>query len=217
MHCALLACERQLVEFFKIQLSAWGPCFAVPGFAGQEVSISPHPHFQTWAEIHISVDFGGCFGISASHVGGYMQNTRDVWPVAVKATPDKKINYSIKELLLPLLIGSAIGGLFYHFDHVGMAFVVWPISAFLFLCGLLTPRVFQKIEHGLKIFAHWVGLTLTVILLLPFYYLVFVPGRLIQKLAGKDPMTRACPTDLKTYWVTRKPIEDVKAHFERQY
>jgi hypothetical protein len=140
-----------------------------------------------------------------------------VWPIEVEKIPEGPVSYAPGHLLPALVIGSLVGGAFYYFGHVAMGCVVWSISAFLFLCGLLAPRVFKKIEHGLQVFARGVGMCLTVLLLLPFYYLVFLPGRIFLKLKKKDPMTRECPTPSDSYWVTRKPIKDPKIHFGRQY
>lgn len=140
-----------------------------------------------------------------------------VWPIEVEKKEEGAPSYGLRHLVPALLIGGGIGGLLYWFEHHAMARIVWSISGFLFLCGLLTPRVFRKIERGLRIFAIWVGRILTVLLLVPFYYLVFFPGRLLFKLSGKDPMTRDCPTRQDTYWITCRKIEDPQVHFRRQF
>lgn len=144
-------------------------------------------------------------------------SSSSVWPIEVEKSPEAEVSYSACRLLPALGIGSLIGAAFYGFGHTVMGYIVWGISGFLFLCGLLAPRLFQKIEHGLQVFAHGVGKALTVLLLTPFYYLVFFPGRIILALKGKDPMTRECPTSSESYFVTRKPIEDPKVYFGRQY
>lgn len=145
-------------------------------------------------------------------------DNRDVWPVAApQSSEEPAVRAPLRHLIPPLLIGSGIGLIIYVFFHRPMAYIVWTISISLFVCGLLLPRVFLKIEGGLRVFAHWVGLGLTVLLLVPFYWLVFAPGRLLFKLSGKDPMTRACPTDLPSYWQERTPIDDHARHLERQF
>jgi len=61
-----------------------------------------------------------------------------------------------------------------------------------------------------------VGVAATWICLVPVFYLIFAPGRLILALSRKDPMGRAFPTRAPTYWVSRAPIKDA-AEYRRQF
>lgn len=60
------------------------------------------------------------------------------------------------------------------------------------------------------------GKGITFLLLVPFFYLVFVPGRLLLALSGRDPLNRRFPSDEPSYWVKRAPGIS-PAHYKKQY
>ena len=90
--------------------------------------------------------------------------------------------------------------------------VVLGLTGVVFVSGLFVPPVFNAIERFGQALGRWVSVGLTWGLLVPFFYLCFVPGRCILRLKGKDPLHRAFPTDAKTYWIPRPPIDDLKQY-----
>jgi hypothetical protein len=57
---------------------------------------------------------------------------------------------------------------------------------------------------------------LTVVLLTPFFYLVFVPARIILVLRGIDPLDRKFPSGGTSCWVPRRWNPDPARH-RRQF
>ena len=97
-----------------------------------------------------------------------------------------------------------------------MAAIVTGISTVVLICGLFIPPAFLAIEKfGLKL-GEWVATSLTWILLVPFFYICFVPGRIIISLAGKDPLNLKFSSTAKTYWVPRIPVNDI-ARYGKQH
>ncbi len=71
--------------------------------------------------------------------------------------------------------------------------------------GVTSTRAFGKIDKGMQAFGHLAGQGTTWLLLTPFYYLVFVPARLILAIRGKDPLHRRFPDTPATYWIPHRP------------
>lgn len=94
--------------------------------------------------------------------------------------------------------------------------VLTALAVLIFICAVAFPRVFQAFERMVGRIAHGVGTAMTWLLLTPFFYLVFVPGRVFLALRGKDPLSLKFPTDKPTYWVPWKP-PPTKEHYKKQY
>lgn len=90
------------------------------------------------------------------------------------------------------------------------------IGVVVLASGLFLPSLFLKLERGGRWLGHAAGISLTWLLLVPMFYLVFLPGRLILILTRRDPMARKFPTTESTYWIPRKPVanpDDYKRQF----
>ncbi len=100
--------------------------------------------------------------------------------------------------------------------HRVLGLVLYAASAVLVVCGWLAPRAFAAIERGGRRLGLAAGALLTWLLLVPFFYLCFVPGRLVQRLARRDPMRRRWDPARPSYW-TPCPDRRDPGHFTRQY
>jgi hypothetical protein len=118
--------------------------------------------------------------------------------------------------LIGLAVGGTVAAIFYYFGHMIMMTVVAVISLSLFGCAVLYPRGYKAIQVYLQKFSFLVGQGITWILLAPFFYLGFSFGRLMQKMTGKDPMTRGMEQNMKSYWVDRQPVSD-KEQYKRLF
>ena len=96
------------------------------------------------------------------------------------------------------------------------AMIVCGIAAFLLVAGLWMPTVFRRIERAVGALAAGVGVLLTWVLLLPLFYLVFTPGRLILKVRGKDPLRREFPGSDTTFWIPHRSRTD-EADYRKQF
>ena len=155
----------------------------------------------------------------------FQQNpvSKIVWPWPERLTQvqepasDKP---SVVKVLIQSIVPAIVGLLFFHFQWGSHADVIskvlWGIAAFVLVSGLFIPPFWRGIEKFGHFLAWLVGTTLTWGLLVPFFYLVFVPGRTVLKLKGKDPMQRAFPTEKETYWEPRPEVRS-KEQYRKQH
>jgi hypothetical protein len=74
--------------------------------------------------------------------------------------------------------------------------------AVLSLAGALgVPGILRVLERFASLLAHGIGSALTLILLVPFYYLCFPAGRLILALSRQDPLRRTKAAPGASYWI----------------
>lgn len=121
-----------------------------------------------------------------------------------------------KRAVLQALIPFAAAALMVRKGHTTAAGIVGGIGAVMLLSGLFIPAMFLKLERGGRWLGKAAGVGLTWLLLVPMFYLVFFPGRLILMLTGNDPMARKFPTKAPTYWIARKPVLSAE-EYKRQY
>lgn len=137
---------------------------------------------------------------------------------ALGTPPPKKTPMSIKvKALIQAPIMALVGYLIFRWTgHLIGPAIVWTLAGVVLVGGLFVPPLF----HGMERFGMWIAKGVTVGLnyglLVPFYYLCFVPGHLILKIQGIDPMDRAFPDDRPTFWIPRKPVADM-AQYRKQH
>jgi hypothetical protein len=152
------------------------------------------------------------FGIRKDKaMADYEQNavSRAVWQWQASAA-EPEVRNRPKQALIQFVVMVIISlVLFFAFDKVIMSRVVGGIAVVTLISGLFIHPVFDAIERfGATVGKH-VSTGVTWLLLVPFFYIVFVPGRLIHHITGKDPLCRRFPTANTTYWVRRPPVENV--------
>jgi len=82
--------------------------------------------------------------------------------------------------------------------------------------ALFFPGLHRMLDRAIRALGRGIGLALSYVLLVPFYYLCFAPARLILKLRGKDPMQRAWEAKRGSYWDARPAVES-ETHYRRQF
>ena len=107
-------------------------------------------------------------------------------------------------------------GLFFGLHHKAMAGAAWAMGALVGISGLWIPRLFTAIERLGHRLGQGTGILLSYLLLVPFYYLVFVPAHAVLALRGKDPMNRRFPSPDESCWTPKKPIANLN-HYKKQF
>jgi hypothetical protein len=123
---------------------------------------------------------------------------------------------ALSSVLIQAGVPAVAGLVFLLIGKLLAAKVLWGVSGVLLISGLFIPPVFNRIEQFGRWFGKGVGIAITWILLMPVFYLLFVPGRLILMVRGIDPMCRKFPTAAPTYWVPRKPVTNLE-EYKRQF
>lgn len=118
--------------------------------------------------------------------------------------------------LLQAAVAAAVGAFLWHRGHRVFPGILFALSSFVAVSGLFIPRAFLAFEKAGKLLGQLVGNALSWILLVPTFFLIFFPARILLILTGRDPMRRTFPSDEKTYWVKRPPVKDV-GEYSRQF
>ena len=135
--------------------------------------------------------------------------SKAVWPWTGTEPPPPPSR--IKPVVFACIGWSVAALLYFRFHHRIMPSIVVILSTLTFVGGVWYPPLYEGIQKGLRLLGRIIGQTLTYVLLVPFFYLVFPLARLGLLLKGKDPMHRAFPTDETTYWVDHARKEDREA------
>ena len=98
-----------------------------------------------------------------------------------------------------LLIGFAVGALFFFVGWLHIALIVFGITAVLAAIALLKPAWFRAVQQCLVAAGRWAGLVVGVLLLTPTFYICFTLARLFSWIRGHDPL-RLKRDDSSTYW-----------------
>ena len=113
------------------------------------------------------------------------------------------------KLIFQSIIAFAVAALFaFVFHRVLFAGIVGGIGLLILIFGLFIPKLYAAFERIIGIFAFGVGQVLTWLLLVPFYYLCFLPARIILTLTKRDPMKRAWDSSAPTYWDKKHDLQD---------
>lgn len=111
---------------------------------------------------------------------------------------------------------AAAAFLWWFFGHEVAGIVVLCLGLWILVSGLFLQKAFLTMEKYVGIFAHHVGVVLTWLLLVPFFYLCFFPGHLMIRMFRRDPLRLKLSSSEPTYWTPRAPVTDPE-HFKRQF
>lgn len=90
------------------------------------------------------------------------------------------------------------------------------MAAAVLVVGLFLPTVFDATQRFAAALARVIGVAVTWLLLVPFFYLCFVPCRIIRSIFGKDALRLKFRSDEATCWVVRVRIIDPDT-YKNQY
>ncbi len=134
------------------------------------------------------------------------------WKESAPANAGKHHSKPALRAVIQAVIVGGIGWFVLSRGHKGMAIFLISIASFLFISGLFIPWLFLAFEKfGMKL-GSWVGGALTWLLLMPTFFILFFPGRLMLWILRKDPMHLAFPSREPTYWVPRPPVEKIEQY-----
>lgn len=142
-----------------------------------------------------------------------------VWPwtrARAAADPTASARALRHKAIIQALVTAIVGAvIFFLFKHRLAGQIVWGIAAFVLVTGLLIQPVFRAVDRLMQKFGVAVGTGLTYLLLVPFFYLVFLPGRLLMRMLGKDPLQLSGAAGMASCWSVRKPLKT--DHFKKQF
>ena len=141
--------------------------------------------------------------------------TSPVWNWEEKPE-DREPPPSIGSLLMRCCVMYAIAACLWHFHGPVGAAVVGGLATLFLISGTLSPAARTLQERLGQFLAVVVGTVLAYVLLVPFFFLCFVPGRILLLITGKDPLCRARKTNAPSYWLD-KPKRESDDRYERMF
>lgn len=101
----------------------------------------------------------------------------------------------------------------------GLAFkwcvLIVGVGCLFFVCSILSITLIKWIYLGLTLITFPIGMTVSFILLAVFYYLLLTPVGLIFRLIGRDILQRKFDRAAESYWIARRPTNNVKRYFNQ--
>ncbi len=94
-------------------------------------------------------------------------------------------------------------------DHRIAGETVLAAGVVVVISGWFVPRVFRWVERLGGFIARGLGVVMTWVLLVPFYYVCFVLGRIMFALSHQDPLQLRSSVNRPTFWVARQSTANV--------
>jgi hypothetical protein len=102
------------------------------------------------------------------------------------------------------VVGLVVGTALYLLlsEHMGM--LVWTVATLIMISALVSPdRAYAAIERFIDWLVQVVGKGVTLLVMVPVFYLVFLPFGLLLRRGRKDTMKRFYEDSADSYWLTR--------------
>ncbi len=123
---------------------------------------------------------------------------------------------NLGKMILQAAIPALVGTFLLRKNRLAAGLILNSIGALILLSGIFLPSFYHRIDRFGQALGKVAATALTWALLVPMFFLVFLPGRIILILRGLDPMCRRLRGPESTYWVARKPVAD-SAEYRRQF
>ncbi|MDZ4200044.1 MAG: hypothetical protein U1E27_12265 [Kiritimatiellia bacterium] len=144
---------------------------------------------------------------------------RAVWPwdTVSKPSPERSAKRPFWRVALQSVWIVIVGlTLFWGCGRRTAGSVLFVFATVLFSLALVAPAAYRALDRGVLRLAEGLGRALNVLILAPFFYLVFTPGRLFLKLSGRDPMGRRFPLpDRGSFWTRYKGRTSMDSYKEQ--
>ncbi len=98
------------------------------------------------------------------------------------------------------LIAVVIAAVFLVVGHYIMGCVVACIAGVMLLSAYLSAPIYDALNGAIELLARGIVRLTTLLLLVPFFYLCFVPGRLVMAMLRKDSLKLRFEPDRESYW-----------------
>ncbi|MBU4211868.1 MAG: hypothetical protein L6437_13405 [Kiritimatiellae bacterium] len=137
-------------------------------------------------------------------------------PIAVSLTTGRSGGHKRRAVIQAVIMAAVATLMTMVWHKIWLGLAIYSLSAVVIISGFLIPTLFRALERVGQWLGRMVGIGITWLMLMPFFYLCFAPARLILKLMGKDPMHRRFERNRSSYWVDHKPPSTPQP-YTRQY
>jgi hypothetical protein len=116
--------------------------------------------------------------------------------------------------VLPLFVSVAVAAFWWHRTGARWAGGLLVATATLALASILSPRIAQAVDRFFKATTRHALRATTFVLLGAVFVIIFVPGGLLRRLRGTDPVRKHDAKNCESYW---QSVAERPEHYERQY
>jgi len=120
---------------------------------------------------------------------------------------------SLIRFCIIFLIGSV---LFFPLRHVWIGGILYVLSFLILVGGFAVPQIYSAFERVGRFLTITIGCLFTWVLMIPFFYVCFVPGRILLCLFRKDPLQRARTPGAQSYWISKQRSSE-KTQYQKLY
>ena len=112
----------------------------------------------------------------------------------------------------------AMGALLYLYWSQTVGRIVMGLGTVILLSALVSPTgLYRLVERLFAALGLWTGRAINWILLVPLFYLFFLPFGLLFRRGRRDSMTRFYEAESSTYWRGRRRARSGSSDRRRQY
>ncbi len=135
--------------------------------------------------------------------------TNSIWNWRAEANPGERRASEHAELRRRAFIQCGVMALvgavvFFLIGHRTVGLVVWGLAVLILGLGLLAPGAYRPLNRFGEWLGRAVGGLLTYLMLVPLFFLVFLPVSIYLHLQGRDPMSRRKRDQRYTCWIPRR-------------
>jgi TRAP-type C4-dicarboxylate transport system permease small subunit len=95
------------------------------------------------------------------------------------------------------------------------AVIIWSVALGITLVGLASLTFMRAVYVGWMYAAYPIGWTISHVMFATVYYLLITPIGLTMRLAGRDLLKLRLDRSSRSYWIRRKPAEDLDRYFRQ--
>ncbi len=116
------------------------------------------------------------------------------------------------------LVAGTLGLLVYNFWSTTIGTVIFCIAGIVLFSALVSPTgLYLGVQGVFRTLGRWTGIALTWILMVPVFYLFFLPFGALLRRGRRDRLKRYFERDAESYWEPHEGPTAASDSFERQY
>ena len=96
-----------------------------------------------------------------------------------------------------------------------VSLIIFFLGLFIFLSSIISFKLTKLIYLSLTFLTFPIGLFISFLLMSIFYFGLITPLGIFFRLIGRDALNRKFEPDMKSYWIERKKITDIKRYFHQ--
>ena len=135
--------------------------------------------------------------------------------IEINWTPSRRELKQFACIWIPLFATAAGLLLVYRRAAWGPAAVLWAIALSSLAVGLVRPQAFRPVFVAWMVAAYPIGWTVSTLVLLATYYLLFLPVGLLLRVFRYDPLDRRLDRAAPSYWDAHDQPADPAAYFRQ--